>query len=79
MMINTSTSKPLFIKVDGSKCQGHNRCFLLCPELLDVDDFGFAHVISSDPIPPNLLEKATLAMENCPEFAISISEDGTSA
>ena len=73
-MPNINTDTPLFIQVDNTKCQGHNRCYLICPELIDVDDFGIAQVISNDPIPKNLIEKAVLAMENCPEFAISISE-----
>ncbi len=74
-MPNINTVNPLFfIKIDSTKCQGHNRCYLICPELIDVDDFGIAQVISNAPIPQNLIDKAVLARENCPEFAISILE-----
>ena len=31
--------------VDAEKCQGHNRCYALAPELFDVDDYGQAVVI----------------------------------
>lgn len=65
---------PLFLKIDQSKCQGHNRCYLICPELIDVDDYGMAKVIANNAIPENLLEKARLAVQNCPEFAILITE-----
>ena len=33
------------VHVDGDKCQGHNRCYALAPELFDVDDLGYAHEI----------------------------------
>ena len=30
------------VHVDPEKCQGHNRCYALAPELFDVDDLGYA-------------------------------------
>ncbi|MBU3576067.1 ferredoxin [Polynucleobacter sp. UK-Mo-2m-Kol15] len=68
---------PLFLKIDELKCQGHNRCYLICPELFDVDDFGMAKLLSNNPIPDNLMEKAQLAVQNCPEFAISITDSSS--
>ena len=65
---------PMFLKIDASKCQGHNRCYLICPELVDVDDFGLASLKSREPIPESLIENAKLMVQNCPEFAITISE-----
>jgi ferredoxin len=62
------------IHVDADKCQGHNRCYALAPELFDVDDFGNAVVIGDGTESPDLLERAKLAVANCPEFAITISE-----
>jgi ferredoxin len=62
------------IKVDGEKCQGHNRCYSLAPELFDVDDYGYAHEIGDGTVPPELEDKARLALSNCPEFAITIEE-----
>ena len=61
--------------VDSEKCQGHNRCYALAPELFDVDDFGQALVIGDGIVAPDLENKARLAVANCPEFAISIVED----
>lgn len=62
------------IKVDGDKCQGHNRCYSLAPELFDVDDYGYAHEIGDGTVAPELEDKARLAVSNCPEFAITIEE-----
>ena len=62
------------IHVDAEKCQGHNRCYALAPELFDVDDYGNAVVIGDGSVPAELEDKARLALANCPEFAITISE-----
>lgn len=63
------------VRVDREKCQGHNRCYALAPELFDVDDFGDAHEIGDGLVPPELEHKARLAVANCPEYAITISDD----
>ena len=69
--------------VDGDKCQGHNRCHVLFPELIEVDDLGFAKVKGDGAVPPELAEKARLAVRNCPEFALrltsSVAGDGDAA
>jgi ferredoxin len=57
------------IRIDPDKCQGHARCFALAPQLFAVDDYGQASVIV-DEVPPELEEQATLAIANCPEYAI---------
>ena len=62
------------VHVDDDKCQGHNRCYALAPELFDVDDFGQAHEIGDGAVPAGLEEKARLVFANCPEFAITIEE-----
>lgn len=62
------------VHVDPDKCQGHNRCYALAPELFDVDDLGNAHEIGDGLVPPELEDKARLALANCPEYAISIEE-----
>ncbi|MDA2945851.1 MAG: ferredoxin [Actinomycetota bacterium] len=62
------------VEVDSDKCQGHNRCFALAPELFDVDEYGTAVVIGDGTVPAELADKARLAAANCPEFAITVSE-----
>ena len=60
--------------LDSGKCQGHNRCYALAPELFDVDDYGQAVLLVEDDVPEDLQTKARLAASNCPEYAITITE-----
>lgn len=62
------------VTVDSDKCQGHNRCFALAPELFDVDEYGTAVVIGDGTVADDLEDKARLAVANCPEFAIGIED-----
>jgi len=62
------------VRVDSEKCQGHNRCFAVAGELFQLDDFGYSHEVGDGVVPPELEEKARLAVSNCPERAISIEE-----
>ena len=63
------------VHIDGDKCQGHNRCYALAPELFDVDDYGTALVLGDGVVGPDLADKARLAVANCPEMAITLSDD----
>lgn len=58
--------------VDAGRCQGHNRCQIIVPELIEVDDHGFASVRGDGTVPAELGEKARLAVRNCPEFALRL-------
>jgi ferredoxin len=60
------------IVYDRDACQGHNRCYLLAPELFDVDDEGYAVLRVQGDVPADLEKKAQLAADNCPEYAITI-------
>lgn len=64
------------VHLDAETCQGHNRCYALAPELFDVDDMGQAVLLIESEIPEALHEKARLAASNCPEYAITITENG---
>ena len=63
------------IKVDQEKCQGHNRCFVVASDLFELDDYGYAHEVNDGVVPPELQEKARLAVTNCPELAIEVVEE----
>ena len=63
------------IRFDRDPCQGHNRCYILAPELFDTDDEGYAVLRVQGTVPADLEEKARLAADNCPEFAIEIDDD----
>ena len=60
--------------VDEEKCQGHNRCFAIAPELFDVDDYGTAIALNDGIVPAELEDKARLAAANCPEYAITVED-----
>jgi ferredoxin len=60
------------IKVDLEKCQGHGRCYSLAPELFDSDDLGNVVVLVTGELDSDQVEKATLAANNCPEYAIEV-------
>ncbi|MCY4468621.1 MAG: ferredoxin [Thiotrichales bacterium] len=60
------------IKVNPELCEGHNRCFALAPELFEVDDYGLSRALNDGVVPLGREERARLAVDNCPEFAISV-------
>jgi ferredoxin len=68
-------TRTLRLRVDPGKCQGHNRCKALAPELFELDELGNARAAGDGRVPEALIEKAHLARSNCPEFAIEIIEE----
>jgi ferredoxin len=66
----------LKVRVDPDKCQGHNRCRAVAPELFNLDEYGNAQAAGDGIVPPGQEEKAYLAKSNCPEFAVEIVEEG---
>jgi ferredoxin len=68
----TPTGATMRLVIDAEKCQGHNRCYALAPELVDVDDLGVAFVIGDGTLTADQEAKAKLLMANCPEYAISV-------
>jgi ferredoxin len=71
------TVSAMRVVIDADKCQGHNRCYAIAPELFDVDEYGQSVVLGDGTVPPELVEKARLAVANCPEYAISVIEEDT--
>jgi ferredoxin len=71
-----SDAKKFKVQVEAGKCQGHSRCYAIAPELFEVDEYGNSRVLGDGTVPPQLLEKARLAVRNCPEHAVRmVSED----
>ena len=60
------------VEVDEDRCQGHARCWAICPEVFDLDDEGHAVVVQAD-VPMDLQVKAREAADNCPELAITVT------
>ena len=63
------------IRVDRDKCEGHNRCFALAPQLFEVDELGYSSAKGDGEVPKDLEEQARLAIDNCPEYAIEAVDD----
>ena len=62
------------IMYNRDACQGHNRCYMLAPELFDVDDEGYAILLIDGAVPDEHKEKAQLTVDNCPEYAIELTD-----
>ncbi len=60
------------VTVDSEVCQGHARCWTICPEVFSLDEEG--HSFVADPEVPSALEaKVQEAVDNCPERAITLT------
>ncbi len=60
------------VHVDPETCQGHARCWDICPEVFSIDDEGHSFVPSPE-VPAAFEAKAREAASNCPERAITLS------
>jgi ferredoxin len=59
-------------RVDPDQCQGHARCWDICPDVFSLDDEGHSFVPISD-VPPEHEAAAKDAADNCPERAIILT------
>ncbi|MPZ35365.1 MAG: ferredoxin [Rhodospirillales bacterium] len=64
----------LRVAVDPERCQGHNRCKMIAPNLFELDELGHARVVGDGRVTPGLEDRARLAEANCPEFAIKVGQ-----
>src|SRR3569832_681466 len=62
--------------VSAERCQGHNRCKAIAPELFELDELGNAHAAGDGIVPAGRYDQARLAQANCPEFAITLLDAG---
>ena len=59
------------IVVDFDLCQSHGLCTQAAPDLFEIRDDGFLHVLDETP-PDGMREKLEKAVRECPTSAISI-------
>lgn len=71
-----SKARRWILSVHPDKCQGHNRCHAIVPELVEIDDYGNAKASGAGAVPEPLVERARLAVRNCPEHAVRLTEEG---
>ena len=70
-----ASAKILRVRVESDRCQGHNRCCSLAPELFEADELGNARVKGDGVVSAALEAKARLAVANCPEHAVRIVQE----
>lgn len=62
------------IRVDRAICAGHALCALRAPEIYLLDEEGYC-ISDGQDVPADQEEKAAIGAANCPEGAITLSED----
>jgi ferredoxin len=58
--------------VDPDVCQGYGLCHDEAPELIQLDDGGFAEVLGDGTVPDELQDVAEKAVSMCPARALSL-------
>ena len=61
------------IVVDFDLCEANGVCMGIIPEVFDLDDDDYLHVLSDDVTPDNK-DQIREAVRQCPRQAISIQE-----
>jgi ferredoxin len=64
------------VQINPELCQGHGRCYDIAPDLFGADDEGYGLVLGDGTVPQEAGHDARLAVLNCPEQAIELSEEG---
>jgi len=67
------------LAVDLQVCQGHGKCYMSAPALFEPDesdDWGRPRVLQADidPGAREIVEAARVAVNGCPEQAITLSD-----
>jgi ferredoxin len=60
------------VNVDPDRCEGHARCWEICPEVFSLDEVGHA-TVAVELVPAGLEAEVAKAVSNCPERAITAS------
>ena len=63
------------IQVDSTKCDGYGLCAENAPQLLELDDFGYATARYGGVVPPGEETAAEAAIKSCPVEAIRVLEN----
>ena len=63
------------VSVDPARCQGHARCLAFAPEIFESDDEGYSFVPERSSQHAQLTDGLALAVANCPERAILVTND----
>jgi ferredoxin len=58
--------------VDASHCDGHGICVLRCPEMISLDEWGYAKVEPDAVTDTRILRRARRAVAACPSRALTL-------
>jgi ferredoxin len=62
------------VSIDEARCQGHQMCAVVAPEVFGADEIGNAVIMFEGDVPAELEAKTRRGASNCPENAIIIVE-----
>lgn len=65
------------VRIDEERCRGHGMCQSACPKVFDIGDAGYAVTLVTE-VPAELQAQVRTAVIQCPEGAISITEQSAS-
>lgn len=60
------------VKVNDAKCEGHQLCVRLLPQIFLLDKAGYTYTNEGQDVPRELEDLVRQAIKNCPEHAISL-------
>lgn len=63
--------------LDGARCDRHGICALRCPELVTLDERGYAGVGGGEITSRRILRRARSAVAGCPEGALALAGPST--
>jgi ferredoxin len=60
--------------LDQTACQGYGLCSQEAPDLVDLDDWGYAGLLTDGTVPADRLEVAQKAIAACPVAALKVQQ-----
>ena len=61
------------VAVDRDRCEANGVCAGLAPEVFDLDDEDYLHILAAD-VPPALAGPVRSAVTSCPKQALRLAE-----
>lgn len=62
------------LRVHAGRCEGHGSCYLIDPDLFQLDDNGFIAVADGSEVPPGQEEAAAEGAAACPVLALTVED-----
>lgn len=75
MIEPAAPAQTFHLEIDAAICDAHGICALLCPELVALDEWGYAAVSREQVEHGATLRRARRAVAACPERALRLVAD----